>query len=88
MAKLTPIERFLSEIPSDYRRAFDARQLQKGLKRVTVTVPIERIDDLKNFARFLRNSDPGSIDMFRDIMSDVLRGCYADWDDAEGRGEL
>jgi hypothetical protein len=89
MAKaLTPIERFISEIPADRRRAFDARQFYAGLKRVTVTVPEKHFEDLKTFARFLRNETPDTIAMYRATMEDVLRDCQADWDEAEQRGEL
>jgi hypothetical protein len=88
MGKLTPIERFISEIPSDRRRAFDARQSDAGLKRVTVTVPEKHADDLKTFARFLRNETAETISMYRSTMEDVLRDCQADWDEADRRGEL
>jgi hypothetical protein len=88
MGKLTPIERFISEIPADRRRAFDARQFDAGLKRVTVTVPEKHAEDLKTFARFLRNETPDTIAMYRAMMEDVLRDCQADWDEAEQRGEL
>jgi hypothetical protein len=89
MAKaLTPIERFISEIPVDRRRAFDARQSDAGFKRVTVTVPEKHADDLKTFARFLRNETAETISMYRSTMEDVLRDCQADWDEADRRGEL
>lgn len=88
VAKLTPIERFISDIPADRRRAYDARQLDRGFKRVTVTVPLDYVDALKTFARFLRNTPPEAVEMYRNIMEDVLRDSQADWDEAERRGEL
>lgn len=87
MAKLTPIERFLSDIPADPRRAFDARQLQKGLKRVTVTVPVDHIEDLKNFARLLRNSDAETLAMYRTWLHEFLRDFYIGFDEWVEAGE-
>ena len=88
MTKLTPIERFISDIPADRRRAYDARQLDAGFKRVTVTVPTKHVDDLKTFARLLRNSPPEVMDMYRVWLHEYLGDVYADWDEAEKRGEL
>lgn len=87
MAKLTPIERFISEIPADPRRAFDVRQRQRGLHRVTVTVPVDHIDDLKTFARFLRNTHPDELAEWRRQFHDYLADTYSDFDDAVARGD-
>lgn len=81
MAKaLTPIERFIADIPPDRRRAFDARQLQRGLTRVTVTVPVEHVEDLKTFGRLLRNSDPEVMAMYRRWLEEYLADTYRDFD--------
>lgn len=84
----TPIERFIADIPSDRRRAYDARQAKAGLVRVTVTVPFEHAESLKTFARLLRNSDPSVISMYRTWLEEYLRDTYADWDEAEAEGRL
>lgn len=77
----TPIERFIAEIPSDRRRAYDARQLKAGLTRVTVSVPIERAGDLKTFARFLRNSDPEVLANWRQNLEEYLADTYRHFDE-------
>lgn len=87
MAKLTPIERFISEIPEDRRRAFDQRQLLRGVSRVTVSVPTEHVEALKTFARFLRNSKPEHLAQWREDFQDYLADTYADFDAAVERGE-
>lgn len=87
MAKLTPIERFISEIPEDRRRAFDQRQLEKGLKRVSVTVPVDELDTLKTFARMLRNMEPWILEQWKADFSQYLSDTYEDFDAACERGE-
>lgn len=88
MAKLTPIERFISDIPADRRRAFDARQLDAGITRVTVSVPVQHVDDLKMIARFFRNSSPETVEMYRTMFSEYLADVHRDWDEAEAEGRL
>lgn len=88
MAKLTPIERFISDIPADRRRAFDARQFDAGITRVTVSVPLKYVDDLKTIARFFRNSSPETVEMYRVMVSEYLADLYRDWDQAEAEGRL
>ena len=85
--RLTPIERFISEIPTDRRRAYDARQADAGLKRVTVTVPVEHVDTLKTISRFFRNSPAEDVDYVRRALEDTLRCDYEAMDDdiASGR---
>jgi len=87
LAKLTPIERFIADIPADRRRAYDARQAQRGLKRVTVTVPAEHEEALKLFARFLRNTAPDELAEWRRQFHDYLGDSYGEFDRAvrEGR---
>lgn len=88
MAKrLTPIERFISEIPPDPRRAYDARQRAQGLHRVNVTVPVEHIETLKTFARFLRNTEPWILAQYKDQFSEYLADSFEDFDEACARGE-
>lgn len=87
MAKLTPIERFILEIPSDRRRAFDQRQLENGLKRVTVTVPVDEVENLKLFARMLRNLEPWILAQYKDQFSQYLSDSFDDFDEAVERGE-
>lgn len=89
MAKrLTPMERFIAEIPSDRRRAYDARQQKRGLVRVTVTVPIEHTESLKTFGRLLRNSDPAVIAMYRVWLEEYLGDTYRDFDEWEAAERL
>ena len=88
MAKLTPIERFIADIPPDRRRAFDARQADAGLRRVTVTVPVEYVEALKIVARFMRN---GSATMGPEGMlewiEEAVRADYEAFDEWVARGE-
>lgn len=87
MSKLTPIERFIAEIPSDRRRAYDLRQEQAGFKRVNVTVPEKHVETLKLIARFLRNMDDDDVDYVRRMLEDGLACDYEamDEDIAAGR---
>ena len=85
--RMTPIERFIAEIPADRRRAYDARQAKQGLVRVTVTVPLTHVESLKTFARLLRNSSMEELAQFRREFEDYLGDSYAamDADIASGR---
>ncbi len=86
MAKMTPMERFIAEIPSDRRRAFDLRQSQAGLKRVNVTVPEKHVDNLKLVARFLRNMDDEDVDYVLRTLEEGLRCDYEMMDDELAAG--
>ena len=87
--RLTPIERFISEIPSDPRRAFDARQRQAGYTRVTVTVPTGHIETIKTIARFLRNGTvgPNTVESVMEWLEGGLRAEYEAFDDWVAAGE-
>lgn len=84
--RLTPIERFISDIPSDRRRAYDARMLQRGFTRVTVTVPSEYVDALKAFSRVLRNHHPDDVEHFKKDFSDYLADTYRAYDEDVSAG--
>lgn len=84
----TPTERFVAEIPADRRRAYDARMLDRGLKRVSVTVPAEHLDSLKTFARFLRNSPSDFIELCRADFDQYLADCYRAYDEDVAAGRF
>lgn len=87
LAKLTPIERFIREIPADRRRAHEARQRLRGLTRVTVTVPASHAEDLKTFAKLLRNESDEVLAMYRTWLAEFLADHYRDFDAWVAEGE-
>jgi len=87
MSKLTPIERFIAEIPSDRRRAYDLRQEQAGFKRVNVTVPEQHAEAIKLIARWLRNATPGEIETMREGIEESLRADFEMFDEWVAAGE-
>jgi len=53
----TPIERHIAGEPHDRRRRHDRKVEAEGFKYVRVLVPVDQIDEIRDYARKLRVSD-------------------------------
>ena len=73
--------RWLSDIAVDRRRAYEARMTERGLKRVSVLVPIEHTQSVKVFGRLLRNCNAHDVAQLRQELENYLTDCWRCFDD-------